>query len=116
MAPINVGLIGYGFSTKSFHLPFILPSPDLKVHAFLQRAAAPTDKSSTERGKHCTVDFPDAKHYQTPDEFFGDKDIELVVVCSQHDSHAEFAERALRSGKHGISIFRTLRLLTDEVR
>jgi hypothetical protein len=41
MAPINVGFIGYGFSTKCFHLPFIIPNPDLEVYAFLQRAAHP---------------------------------------------------------------------------
>jgi predicted dehydrogenase len=38
---IRVGLMGYGFSTKCFHLPYILPNPDLEVYAFLQRAAAP---------------------------------------------------------------------------
>jgi predicted dehydrogenase len=102
MAPINVGLIGYGFSTKSFHLPFILPNPFLKVHAFLQRAPAPPKNSSIEKGKHCTVDFPEAKHYQTADEFFADEDIEVVIVCTHHDTHAEFAERALRAGKHGM--------------
>jgi predicted dehydrogenase len=27
----------------------------------------------------------------------------LVIVCSHHDTHAEFAERALEAGKHGSS-------------
>ena len=101
MSPINVGLMGYGFSTKSFHLPFILPNPDLKVYAFLQRAQAPSNKSGIEAGKHCAVDYPDAKHYQTADEFFADENIDLVIVCTKHDTHAEFAERALLAGKHG---------------
>lgn len=97
MAPLKVGLMGYGFSTKSFHLPFILPNPDLKVHAFLQRAEA--------QGKagHCTVDYPHAKHYRTAEDFFADSEIDLVIVCTQHDSHADFAERALLAGKHGRS-------------
>ena len=103
MAPLNVGFLGYGFSTKSFHLPFVLPNSDLKVYAFLQRAAAPSTKSETEKGKHCTVDFPEAKHYQTADEFFADKNIDLVIVCTHHDTHAEFAERALLAGKHGMA-------------
>ncbi|KUJ11377.1 NAD(P)-binding protein [Mollisia scopiformis] len=100
MAPLNVGLMGYGFSTKSFHLPFILPNPDLRVYAFLQRAPAPSNASEVEKGKHCTVDFPDAKHYQTSDEFFADPNIDLVIVCTHHDTHAEFAERVLSAGKH----------------
>jgi predicted dehydrogenase len=103
MAPIKVGLMGYGFSTKCFHLPFITPNADLEVYAFLQRAEAPADKTGIESGKHCTVDYPKAKHYRTADAFFADPDIELVIVCTSSDNHAEFAEKAMRSGKHGMS-------------
>ncbi|KAK3382544.1 hypothetical protein B0T24DRAFT_601946 [Lasiosphaeria ovina] len=101
MAPIRVGFIGYGFSVNCFHLPFILPNPDLQVYAFLQRAAPPaaSDASQTKpRWGHCTVDFPLAKHYQTPGPFFADDQIDLVVVCSH--AHDELVEQALRAGKH----------------
>lgn len=101
MAPIKVGLMGYGFSTKVFHLPFILPNSDLEVHAFLQRAEAPNERSGVEKGRHCTIDHPKGKHYRTADDFFADREIELVVVCTGVDTHATFAERALKSGKHG---------------
>jgi len=96
----NVGIIGYGFSTTCFHLPFILPNPSLKLHAFLQRAAAPTG-GSAEKGKHCKVDYPDVKHYQTAEDFFSDEEMDVVIVCSHGDTHADFAERAMRAGKHG---------------
>ncbi|AEO70556.1 uncharacterized protein THITE_2122175 [Thermothielavioides terrestris NRRL 8126] len=101
MAPIKVGIVGYGFATKCFHLPYILPNPELEVYAFLQRAAAPTPGSNeqTPRWGHCTVDFPQAKHYRTADEFFADEQIELVIVLTSR-AHGEFAERALRAGKH----------------
>jgi hypothetical protein len=99
MAPIKVGIIGYGFSAKCFHLPFILPNPDLQVYAFLQRAPAPTDASHVSGWGHCTLDFPQAKHYRTADDFFADAEIELVVVCSH--AHEEFVERSLNTGKHG---------------
>ncbi|KAK1757825.1 hypothetical protein QBC47DRAFT_377055 [Echria macrotheca] len=98
MAPIKVGFIGYGGSTKSFHLPFVLPNPDLHVYAFLQRAAAPENPSEAKPYSHCTIDFPDAKHYRTADEFFADEAIELVIVCTHQ--HAEFVEKALVAGKH----------------
>ncbi|KAF2092839.1 NAD(P)-binding protein [Rhizodiscina lignyota] len=100
MAPINVGLMGYGFSTKSFNLPFIVPNPDLKVYAFLQRAEAPANKSEVPAGKHCAVDYPEAKHHRTADDFFADPNIDLVIVCTKHDTHEEFAEKALLAGKH----------------
>ena len=106
MAPVKVGIIGYGGSAKYFHLPFILPNPDLEVVAFLQRAEAPKDKSNVERGKHCTVDHPKAKHYRTPKDFFADADIELVVVCSSSETHFEFGELALKAAKNGEPIQR----------
>ncbi|KAJ9150626.1 Scyllo-inositol 2-dehydrogenase (NADP(+)) [Coniochaeta hoffmannii] len=98
MAPIKIGIIGYGFSAKCFHIPFILPNPDLKVHAFLQRAAAPKDKAAVSGWGHCTVDFPEVKHYRTADDFFADPDIDLVIICTH--AHEEFIERALTTGKH----------------
>ena len=99
MAPIKVGIVGYGCSTNVFHLPFILPNPDLEVYAFLQRAAPPNDPTQAPRWGHCTIDFPQAKHYRTPDEFYADELIELVVVCTS--THEEFVEKALLAGKHG---------------
>lgn len=100
-SPIKVGIIGYGFSAKCFHLPFILPSHELEVYAFLQRAAAPSEDpvSQSKPWGHCTVDFPQAKHYQIADEFFADVAIELVVICTPN--HRDFIEKALKSGKHG---------------
>lgn len=99
----KVGIIGYGFSTTCFHLPFILPNPSLNLHAFLQRAAAPPEGSKTPKGKHCKVDYPDVKHYQSADDFFADEEIDVVIVCSHGDTHAVFAEKAMRAGKHGES-------------
>ncbi|KAL6245129.1 hypothetical protein RBB50_007904 [Rhinocladiella similis] len=103
MTPIKVGVIGYGFSAKCFHLPFIQALPDrFKVTAFFQRAEAPNDPKTAEQGSHCTVDHPDAKHYRTADEFFADPDVEVVIVCSKTDTHAEYAEKALLAGKHAV--------------
>lgn len=101
MPPIKVGLTGYSGSAQYFHLPFILPNPDLEVVAFLQRAEAPEDKSSVKPGTHCTVDHPNARHYRTAEEFFADSDIELVVVCTASATHYDLTEKALKAGKHG---------------
>ena len=90
MPPIKLGLMGYGSSTKIFHLPYVLPNPDLEVVAFLQRAAVPEgDKGNIEAGTHCTVDYPKARHYRTKEEFLGDGEIEVVVVCTSSNSHFE---------------------------
>ncbi|RSL59607.1 hypothetical protein CEP51_013892 [Fusarium floridanum] len=99
MSPIKVGIIGYGFAAKNFHIPFISNVPDLEIIAILQRAQVP-DGSSATPGTHCKLDFPSVRHYRSADEFFADPDIDLVVVATQHDTHASFAEQALRAGKH----------------
>lgn len=102
MSPIKVGVVGYGNSAKRFHLPFICAVPDYEVVAILQRAEAPSDPSSAPKGSHCTVDWPKVKHYQTAEDFFGDEDIQFVVVATKDDTHAFFAEQALLAGKHGM--------------
>jgi predicted dehydrogenase len=117
--PVKLGIIGYGFSAKVFHLPFIVPTPSLRVHAFLQRdpslfldrapsmpqraeeeGVSPISPTRTRRASLTTDVFPGAKRYRTAEEFFADGEIEVVVVCSRDDTHAEFARRALESGKH----------------
>ncbi len=94
--------MGYGFSTKCFHLPFITPNSDYEVVAFLQRAEAPSDKSNVEPGKHCTVDYPEAKHYRTAKDLLADSNVDLVIICTSSDTHCEFGEQALEAGKHGM--------------
>jgi predicted dehydrogenase len=96
--PLNVGLIGYGNSAAVFHLPYILSTPSLRLHAVLQRAAAPEGSSGQ---KHCTVDYPDATHHRTIEAFCADTSIDLAVVVTGQDVHAEMAIAALKSGKHG---------------
>ena len=103
MATIKVGIVGYGNSTKKFHIPFISAVPELEIYAILQRAEAPVDPSSAEKGSHCTVDYPNVKHYRTGEDFFADKDIDLVVVVTRNDTHASFMKQALEAGKHGQS-------------
>jgi predicted dehydrogenase len=112
MAPIKIGVIGYGFAAKSFHLPFINAIPDYQVVAILQRAEAPADPASVAKGLHCTVDFPSVTHHRTAEEFFANSDIEVVVVASHADTHASFAEQALEAGKHGTPCARCERIAT----
>lgn len=100
---IKVGIVGYGNSARTFHLPFITAIPDYEVVAILQRAEAPAPGSdaASKPGAHCTVDFPKARHYREPEAFFADKEIEFVVVVTHTPTHPVFAEQALRAGKHG---------------
>ncbi|KAL3464502.1 hypothetical protein BJX64DRAFT_254467 [Aspergillus heterothallicus] len=97
---IKVGIIGYGFAAKSFHLPFIRAIPEYEVIAILQRAAPPEDPASAPKGLHCTADIPGIKHYRRAEEFFLDSGVDLVVVATHLDTHASYAEAALTAGMH----------------
>jgi predicted dehydrogenase len=98
--PVKIGILGYGNAARVYHLPFITTNPNYVIHAFLQRTPAPSDPSKTEQ-RHCTIDYPDAKHYTDLDEFLADPEIELVSVLTRHDTHSSFAAKALLAGKHG---------------
>jgi predicted dehydrogenase len=101
MPPIKVGIVGYGFAAKSFHIPFITAIPDYEMVAILQRTKAPTDLASAPKGSHCLVDHPTIQHHTSADSFFAAPEIEFVVIASRIDTHAFFAEKALEAGKHG---------------
>jgi predicted dehydrogenase len=40
--------------------------------------------------------------YSKPEDFFADKEIDLVVIATGHDSHESLAIAALEAGKHGM--------------
>jgi predicted dehydrogenase len=39
----NVGIVGYGFSAKIFHIPFVAEVPELKLYAVVQRTPKADD-------------------------------------------------------------------------
>lgn len=90
----KVGVIGYGFSAKIFHIPFINAVPELSLHAVVQRS--PTEANSAEK------DHPGVKSYRTTEEMLRDIDVEVVVVTTVPESHYELAKLSLEAGKHGM--------------
>ena len=88
----NVGIIGYAFSAKTFHIPFIEATPALNIYAFVQRHPKPDDDAAK--------DYPNAKVYRSTEELVKDPDVDLVVVTTPPTSHFELAKTALENGKH----------------
>jgi len=97
MAPIQVGGIGFGLSLKVFHVPYVDENSNFHLHAILQRSPP----KSKDDDSHVSVARPDVKWYQSEDEFFADKTIDLVIVGTPAETHFHLAKRALESGKHG---------------
>lgn len=86
---IRVGLIGYGFSGKTFHAPLIAAVPGLKLCAVASRDA-----------RKVAADISGVRVYGTPQELLAANDIDLVVIATPNDSHAPLARAAIEAGKH----------------
>lgn len=89
----NVGVVGYGFSAKIFHIPFVQQIPELNLYAVVQRS--PSSDNDAEK------DHPGIKSFRTADEMVKDSAIDVVIVTTAPDSHYDLCKLALEAGKHG---------------
>ena len=86
---LNVGIVGYGFATKTFHAPLVAGVPGLKLTAI----------SSSDPAK-VTADWPEVATEATPEALFARPDIDLVVIPTPNETHYPLASAALAAGKH----------------
>jgi predicted dehydrogenase len=89
----NVGVVGYGFSAKIFHIPFVKEVPELKLYAIVQRTPKPNDDAEK--------DHPGVKSFRTAEEMVQDPAIDVVIITTAPDSHFALSKLALEAGKHG---------------
>lgn len=90
---INVALIGAGGFATGMHLPNIAKlSNKYKLHAVMNRTGHKA-KSVAEQYKanYATTNYED---------ILNDKDVDLVLISTRHDSHAELSLKALQAGKN----------------
>lgn len=90
----NIGIIGYGFSAKIFHIPFVNALPDYKLYAIVQRTPKPDDDAEK--------DWPGIKSYRSAEELVKDEGVDVVIVTTAPDSHVALTKLALEAGKHGM--------------
>jgi predicted dehydrogenase len=86
---LNVGVVGYGFATKTFHAPLISSLPGLRLAAI-----------STSGPEKVKADWPEAAIETTPEALFIRPDIDLVVIPTPNETHFPLAKAALAAGKH----------------
>jgi predicted dehydrogenase len=103
-ARIRVGLIGYGFSGRTFHAPLIASVTGLNLRAI----------SSRDAGK-VGADFPDMVVHPDPQALIDSDDIDLVVIATPNETHAPLARAAMAAGKH-VVIDKPFTLDLDEAR
>ncbi|HEC2124697.1 TPA: oxidoreductase [Klebsiella oxytoca] len=86
---IRVGLIGYGYASKTFHAPLISGTPGMTLAAVA---------SSDENKVH--ADWPAMPVVSGPERILNDPNIDLVVIPTPNDTHFPLAKAALEAGKH----------------
>lgn len=86
---IRVGLIGYGFASKTFHAPLIAGTEGMVLAAV----------SSSDADK-VYADWPAASVVADPQALFDDPSLQLIVFPTPNDTHFPLAKAALNAGKH----------------
>jgi predicted dehydrogenase len=87
--PIRVGLIGFGFVSKTFHVPLLQATDGYKITAV--SSSRPGDVSAMLAGVEVVSD---------PKALAAHPDIDLVVIASPNETHAPLAEAAMRAGRN----------------
>ena len=85
---VGVGLVGFGFAARTFHLPLLRATPGLRVVAV--GSSRPHDVRAALFHAAVVDAAAVAAH----------PDVELVVLATPNDTHAPLAEAAMRAGRH----------------
>jgi predicted dehydrogenase len=86
---IRVGLIGFGFVSKTFHVPLLKATDGYRIT--LVSSSHPADVKAV---------LPDADVVSDPKALASHPDLDLVVIASPNETHAPLAEQALRAGRN----------------
>jgi len=89
MNEIGVGLIGYGLGGRAFHAPYARITPGMTLRAVVSRDPAKVH-----------ADLPGMTVVPDVGALLAEPGIDLVIVSSPDELHAEHALAAIRAGKH----------------
>jgi predicted dehydrogenase/threonine dehydrogenase-like Zn-dependent dehydrogenase len=88
---VGLAFVGAGNYAKAVLLPAVSRCKQARRLRIVTATGASARRTAEKFGyAHCGTD---------PCDVFGDPDVDLVFVATQHDSHAALAEQALRAGK-----------------
>jgi predicted dehydrogenase len=88
-APIRVGLMGFGFVAKTFHVPLLQGIDGYRITAVSSRH--PADVKTV---------LPDVDVVSDPEALAAHRDVDLVVIATPNETHAPLAEMAMRAGRN----------------
>ena len=101
---LNIGIIGYGYASRTFHAPLISSVPGLHLSAIVSR--------DTHKVQH---DWPGVTVYADTATLCARPDIDIVVIPTPNETHYPLASLALAAGKH-VVVDKPFTLTLDEAR
>jgi scyllo-inositol 2-dehydrogenase (NADP+) len=88
---IGIGIVGYGLAGRVMHANLIRRVPGLEIRAVVT--------NNPERRAQAEADGVPRVHDKF-DEVLHDLGVQLVVLATPHDTHADLTQRVLAAGKH----------------
>ena len=102
--PIRVGVIGFGFVSKTFHVPLLKATDGYKITAV--SSSNPADVLAVLPGIDVVSD---------PKALATHPDIDLVVIASPNETHVTLAELAMRAG-HNVVVDKPFTITVEQAR
>jgi predicted dehydrogenase len=88
-AVIRVGVIGFGYATRTFHAPLLNSTAGFRLTAVV---------STRHEDVHAAL--PEVEVVASPAALDRHPGIDLVVIATPNETHAPLAEAAMRAGRH----------------
>ena len=101
---VRVGLVGFGFVSKTFHVPLLQATDGYRITAVSSRHAGDVHAMCADAEV-----VPDAK------ALVAHPDIDLVVIASPNETHATLAAAAMKAGHH-VVVDKPFTITTTEAR
>ena len=86
---IRVGIIGFGYSAKTFHIPLIEA-----IDSFIFTSISSSQQAAVE-AKH-----PNVSVYESPEELVASGEVDLVIITAPNDVHYSLAKLCLENDIH----------------
>jgi len=101
---IRVGIIGFGFVSKTFHVPLISATDGYRISAI-----------ASSRPAEVKAVLPAVEVVEDPEALASRDDIDLLVIASPNQTHAPLAEFAMRAGRN-VVVEKPFTITTAEAR
>jgi len=86
-------VVGQGLAGRAFHCPLIRRQLDLKLHGIVARDPQIRAEAMTQWGA-------EVRGFAHLDDALGDPAVQLVVIATPHDTHADLVVRTLDASRH----------------